>query len=385
MLQRLPFAYATRNLLRDVPRFLQKIAGSAVVVFLVFAAGTFNQGMDSVLSATGSPENVILLSAGSEESVERSEIAVQSESLAAAGIRGIEQVLGTPAISGEVHFMGQLTVPSHQPEQALLRGLTPAAFMVHRKVRLLEGDFPRSGELLVGRLAHHTLGVPEKALEIGQKIEFEGQTLTIAGRFEAPDTVMESEIWMERTDLMTLTQRDSLSCLVLRLEDPAAFSAVDLFTKQRLDLELRAIRESTYYENLSGFYSPIRAMTWVTAALIATGAIFGGFNMLYAAFASRIRELGTLQAIGYTRLAVFISLLQESLLATLSGTLLAAFAAVFLLEGQSVYFSMGTFQLTLTGSVVASALLTGLLLGFLGIIPPAIRCLGAPVPSALRS
>lgn len=385
MLQRLPFAYATRNLLRDVPRFLQKIAGSAVVVFLVFAAGTFNQGMDSLLSATGSPENVILLSAGSEESVERSEIAVQSESLAAAGIRGIEQVLGTPAISGEVHFMGQLTVPGHQPKQALLRGLTPAAFMVHRKVRLLEGDFPRSGELLVGRLAHHTLGVPEKALEIGQKIEFEGQTLTIAGRFEAPDTVMESEIWMERTDLMTLTQRDSLSCLVLRLEDPAAFSAVDLFTKQRLDLELRAIRESTYYENLSGFYSPIRAMTWVTAALIATGAIFGGFNMLYAAFASRIRELGTLQAIGYTRLAVFISLLQESLLATLSGTLLAAFAAVFLLEGQSVYFSMGTFQLTLTGSVVASALLTGLLLGFLGIIPPAIRCLGAPLPSALRS
>lgn len=385
MLQRLPFAYATRNLLRDVPRFLQKIAGSAVVVFLVFAAGTFNQGMDSVLSATGSPENVILLSAGSEESVERSEIAVQSESLAAAGIRGIQQVLGTPAISGEVHFMGQLTVPGQEPAQALLRGLTPAAFMVHRKVRLLEGDFPRSGELLVGRLAHHALGVPEKSLEIGQKIEFEGQSMTVAGRFEAPDTVMESEIWMERTDLMTLTQRDSLSCLVLRLEDPAAFSAVDLFTKQRLDLELRAIRESVYYEKLSGFYSPIRAMTWVTAALIATGAIFGGFNMLYAAFASRIRELGTLQAIGYTRLAVFISLLQESLLATLSGTLLAAFAAVFFLEGQSVYFSMGTFQLTLTGSVVASALLTGLLLGFLGIIPPAIRCLGAPLPSALRS
>jgi ABC-type antimicrobial peptide transport system permease subunit len=184
---------------------------------------------------------------------------------------------------------------------------------------------------------------------------------------------------------MTLTQRDSLSCLVLRLANPAAFSAVDLFTKQRLDLELRAVRESTYYANLSGFYAPIRTMTWVTAALIATGAIFGGFNMLYAAFASRIRELGTLQAIGYTRSAVFLSLLQESLLATLSGTLLAAFAAVFFLEGQSVYFSMGTFHLTLGSGIVTSALLTGVLLGLLGVIPPAIRCLGAPLPAALRS
>lgn len=385
MLQTLPFAYATRNLLRDVPRFLQKIAGSAVVVFLVFAAGAFNRGMDSVLSATGTPENVILLSAGSEESVERSEIAVQSESLAAAGIRGIEQVLGTPAVSGEVHFMGQVGVPDQEPAQGLLRGVTPAAFMVHHKVRVLEGSFPRSGEVLVGQLAHHALGVSAEDLQVGQTIEFEGQSLTVSGRFAAPGTVMESEIWMDRNDLMTLTQRDSLSCLVLRLEDPAAFPAVDLFTKQRLDLELRAIRESAYYANLSAFYGPIRTMTWVTAALIATGAIFGGFNMLYAAFASRIRELGTLQAIGYTRTAVFLSLLQESLLTTLTGTLLAAFAAVFILEGQSVYFSMGTFQLTLSSQVIISGLLTGGLLGLLGMIPPAIRCLGAPLPAALRS
>ena len=65
----LPFAYATRNLLRDIPRLLQKIGGSSVVVFLVLAAGAFNEGMKSVLQASGSANNVILLSAGSEESV----------------------------------------------------------------------------------------------------------------------------------------------------------------------------------------------------------------------------------------------------------------------------------------------------------------------------
>jgi ABC-type antimicrobial peptide transport system permease subunit len=169
------------------------------------------------------------------------------------------------------------------------------------------------------------------------------------------------------------------------LENESAFAAADRFAKQRLDLELSAIRESAYYENLSAFFGPIRAMTWLTAGLIAAGAVFGGFNMLYAAFASRIRELSTLQAIGYTRTAVFISLVQESLLSTLSGTMLAAFLAVWLLEGQTVYFSIGTFFLQLTPGVVIAGLLTGLLLGLMGSIPPAIRCLGTSLPKALRS
>lgn len=381
----LPFAYATRNLLRDPARFAQKVGGSALVVFLVLAAGSFNEGMEEVLSASGSDQNVILLGAGSEESVERSEIAVQTETLAAAGIKGIARNLDIPAISGEVHFMGQLTLPGNEPAQGLLRGITPSAFAVHQKVRLLEGRFPGSGEVIVGRLAHHVVGAGKADMDIGKQIEFEGQRFEIVGIFEAPGTVMESEVWMDRVDLMTLTQRESLSCVVARLENESAFSAADLFAKQRLDLELSAIRESAYYDRVSAFFGPIRAMTWLTAGLIAAGAVFGGFNMLYAAFASRIRELATLQAIGYSRTAVFLSLVQESLLATLSGTMVAAFAAVWLLEGQTVYFSIGTFFLQLTPGVVVAGFATGLLLGLLGSIPPAVRCLGAPLPNALRS
>ena len=384
-LKLLPFGYATRNLLRDVPRFLQKIGGSAVVVFLVLAAGAFNQGMDSVLSASGSPRNVILLGAGSEESVERSEIDVQVESLAAAGVRGVEQRLSQPAVSGEVHFMGKLAVGDAPGEQALLRGITPAAFEVHREVRILEGRFPGSGEVLVGSLAHHVLGVDAAALAIGEVLRFEGQDFRIVGIFQAPGTVMESEVWMDRSDLMTLIQRESLSCVVLRLESPEQFAFADLFAKQRLDLELSALSEESYYAQLSGFFAPIRGMTWLTAGLIAAGAIFGGFNMLYAAFASRIRELATLQAIGYSRTAVFISLVQESLLATLTGTLLAAIGALLILEGQTVYFSIGAFYLTLSSGVILTGLSVGLLLGLCGSIPPAIRCLGAPLPNALRS
>ena len=316
---------------------------------------------------------------------ERGEVDVQVESLAAS-IRGVESRLGQPAVSGEVHFMGELINANGDEQQALLRGITPAAFEVHREARILEGDFPSSLRRCwsaAWRITCSGLRLMSSRLELVSNSK--DKAFIVSGVFEAPGTVMESEVWFDRNDLMTLTQRESLSCVILRLEDPKHFPSADLFAKQRLDLELSAIREVDYYNQLSGFFAPIRSMTWLTAGLIAAGAIFGGFNLLYAAFASRIRELATLQAIGFRRAAVFVSLMQESLLATLSGTLLAAFAAVFLLEGRAVHFSIGTFSLELGSTVIAAGLVMGLLLGVLGAVPPAIRCLGAPLPSTLRS
>ena len=73
----------------------------------------------------------------------------------------------------------------------------------------------------------------------------------------------------------------------------------------------------------SSFFRPIQLMVWTTAILIATGGLLGGLNTMYAAFASRVRELGALQAMGYSRLAVVVSLVQESLLATVAGALAA--------------------------------------------------------------
>ncbi len=75
----LPITYAIRNLFRDPTRLVQTGGGSALVVVLVIAAAALNHGMNGVLEATGSKHNVILLGAGSEESVERSEVHLDAE------------------------------------------------------------------------------------------------------------------------------------------------------------------------------------------------------------------------------------------------------------------------------------------------------------------
>jgi putative ABC transport system permease protein len=381
----LPLTYALRNLFRDKPRLLQTVGGSALVVLLVIAATALNGGMSQVLSASGSEKNVILLGAGSEESIQRSEVSALLGGISEAGVRGVSKTLGRPAASVEIHYMTYLLDKDGRKGQGLFRGVTPRALLVHPEVRVLEGTFPRSGEVMVGRLAWRKLGVPDSSLKPGAEVTIDGSAMTVSGTFAAPGTVMESEVWAALGDLHMLAQRETVSCVVLRMDDPADFSEAELFAQQRLDLELAALRESDYYAALSSFFKPLRVMTWITAGLIAAGAVFGGFNTLYAAFASRIRELATLQAIGYGRGAIFLSLVQESLIACLAGTLLASVTAIFLLDGRTIPFSIGAFTVSVSPQVALAGLATGILLGILGAIPPAIRCLRPPLPTALRS
>ena len=381
----LPLSYAIRNLFRDKSRLAQTVGGSALVVLLVMAAAALNGGMKQVLSASGSPLNAILLGAGSEESIQRSEIAERTSGIASAGVAGVAEKLGARAVSTEIHYMTFLETSGNNKAQALFRGVTPAALMVHPEVRLIEGTFPKAGEIMVGKLAWRRLGVGADQLKPGTPAKLDGSSVAVSGIFAAPGTVMESEIWAPLSDIRMLAQRETVSCVVLRLESPDDFAEADLFSKQRLDLELTALRESDYYARLSQFFKPLRIMTWITAGLVAAGAVFGGLNTLYAAFASRIKELATLQAIGFTRRAILASLIQESLLACLTGTLLASVLAIVFLDGRTIPFSIGAFTVIISPTVAVIGLATGVLLGLLGALPPAIRCLKPPLPTALRS
>jgi putative ABC transport system permease protein len=381
----LPLSYAVRNLFRSKVRLLQTIGGSALVVLLVMAAVAINDGMKRVLSASGSPHNVILVGAGSEESIQRSEVADRAGGIAEAAVPGISETLGVRAVSSEIHYMSYLDLGDGGRRQAVFRGVTPQALHVHPEVRLTAGSFPTAGQLMAGRLAWRKLGLAEADLMPGRQVVLDGQPMTISGTFAAPGTVLESELWATLGDLRVLAKRETISCVVLRLDDPADFAEADLFAKQRLDLELSALRESDYYARLSSFFKPLRVMTWITAGLIAAGAVFGGINTLYAAFASRVREMATLQAIGFGRGALLASLVQESTLACLCGTLLASITALLLLDGRTVPFSIGAFTLEIGPGVALTGILTGLFLGLLGALPPAIRCLKPALPVALRS
>lgn len=398
----LPFDYAVRNLGRSTPRLVLSVFGSALVVLLVLAAAAFVRGMGTSLAVSGATENVILLGAGSEDAIERSEIQAVTTGLVAATVDGIRTRAGVAFASPQVHVMlpvqteGEAKAAAERGDeggqaartQLLVRGITPAALLVHDRVRLVEGRMPEPGadEVMLGAMVGAAMGVPEGELAVGKNLMLDGRPWRIVGRFAAPATVMEGEAWTSLPAIMTATKRTTISCVVLTLDpERAEFADIALFTKTRPDLELAAISEREYYARLGAFFDPIKFVAWVTAGLIGLGGLLGGLNTMFAAFASRVRELGTLQSLGFRRVAIAISLIQETMLASTAGSLLACAAAIALLDGLAVRFSMGAFGLIVDSSVVIAGLVAGAVLGLFGSIPPAVRCLRLPIPTALKS
>ena len=384
----LPFEYAARNLGRSPLRLVLSVSGSVLVVLLVLAAGGFVIGMQSSLKVSGDESNTIILGAGSEESIERSEIPMRTSGIVGASVGGIRTRAGVEAISPEIHLALPIALSeSDEPGKlAVVRGVEPSAFLVHDDVIVTSGRLPVPGlnQIAVGRVAAIGLGFDPPETILGQAFQLDDEEYEAVGLLAANGGVIEGEFWIPLTDLLVTAQRNSLSCLVVRRET-ATPGDLEAFAAQRLDLELISMEETDYYAALAAFFRPVQWMVIVTAILIAMGGVLGGLNTMYAAFASRVREIGSLQTLGYSRSAIMISLIQESILATSIGAIIACGLGWWLLDGLVVQFSMGAFGIDVTATVFALGLVAGLLLGLVGAMVPAWRCLVKPIPEALRS
>jgi putative ABC transport system permease protein len=384
----LPFDYAARNAGRNPVRSILMTLGVAAVVFLVILMGSFVQSMAATMRSTGEPLNVMIVGLGSEDFVEQSEISAAVPSIVTAAVDSIATMHGKPLASPEIMHSAIIALPGHtiseEAHKILVRGITDAAFLVHPQIFITEGNAPGAGEILVGNLAATRLNVPEEALAVGNKLTFENQTWTISGRFSAPGTAFDAEIWAPLEELKIQTKRTTYSTVVVRLKSAKDFSDIDFFTKQRLDLELAAVKEVVYYEGLAQFFKPVQIMGWIMAVLIVISGLFGGLNVMIAAIAGRTKELACLETLGYSRRAIVVALLQESLLQAGTGTLLSVLLASVLLHGSAVRFTMGAVQLEMTPVVLAAGMVSGLSLALFGTLIPAMRFARRPLIDQLR-
>jgi ABC-type lipoprotein release transport system permease subunit len=207
----------------------------------------------------------------------------------------------------------------------------------------------------------------------------------VSGRFAAVGSALEAEIWCPLDDLQAATRRQDYSLVALGLAPGSSFADVDEFCKERLDLELAATAETDYYAGLRRYYGPVRALAWAVAALVAGAGVFAGMNAMYGSVLGRVRELATLQTLGFPRRALVLSLIQEAVLLAAAAGLLAAGLAVTLANGLAVRFTMGAFMLRIDGAALLAGAATGLAIGVVGAVPPAWQALRLPVVDGLKS
>ena len=381
----LPWEYGVRNLARRPVRTALTLVALATVVMLVFVVVGFIRGLEQSLAVSGDENVMLVYSVNSEENIENSSIAARTPSLLAASLDSTVQRFGVMHVSPELYLGTRVKTEESDGGLGLVRGVSISAPLVRRSVRLVEGDWPGDGEVMVGRLAAAKLGSSSSALTIGKSVDFEGQSWKISGRFAAGGAAYESEIWCPLANFQTATRRQDLSLVAMLLAPDSSAAEVELFCKERTDLELRAIRETGYYALLQQHYKPVRLLAWLVVAMVTGAGIFAGLNMMYGAVAGRIREIATLQAIGYRRRAILLSLVQEGVLLAAAGSLLSGGLALTMINGMAVRFTMGAFTLRIDSVAILIGCGVGLLLGVVGALPPAMKALRATVATSLKA
>ena len=381
----LPWEYAIRNLFRRPLRTCLTFAGMTTVIVLIFVVVGFISGLEQSLVVSGDPRTAIIFSLGMGENLEYSSIPMRTNALVPASVSGIQERYGEKYVSPELYLGTMVGAGGGEPTMGLVRGVTQPVLFVRRLVEFEEGDWPVTGEVIVGRMVAAKLGATPEQVSVGKLITFEGRDWRISGVFSAGGAAFESEIWCRLDDLQQAMKRQDLSIVAVTIAPGGDFGDIDLFCKERLDLELQTMLETDYYASLQRDYGPVRWLAWLVVLLVSGAGVFAGLNTMYGSVVGRIRELATLQTVGFVRRSIVVSLIQEGVLLAASASLLAALIALLFVNGAAVRFTMGAFPLRVDSVALLIGCVVGLLLGFLGAIPPAIRALRVPVVEGLKA
>jgi putative ABC transport system permease protein len=373
----LPLAYLLRNLLRRRVRTAVTIGGVAATTMLVIAMHAFAEGMTTAATGSARDDTVVLLGVSAEVDLVRSVIPRGSAEVAAASAPGVLTDGDQRAASVELHIATR-----NGSQVGLLRGITPAAYLVH-EVTVVAGREPREPfEIMVGALAGARMGLSADQLAIGSKLPLERREFTIVGHFAAPGTVYEAELWARLPDLMLATKREDVSCIVLRLEKAESLPDVRLFAARRVDLEITAMPERDLMQAAARSLAPIAALArWMAVLAVVAGA-FACANTMFAAVLARTRELATLRALGYAPAAVAMGLVQESAMVAFAGGALGILLALAVGD-ISLRYPMGALLLEPNVQSRAIGLGAALVSGLLGGIVPAVRAVRLPLIDAL--
>ena len=155
-------------------------------------------------------------------------------------------------------------------------------------------------------------------------------------------------------------------------------------------MQLQAVQERKYYEDQAGPLSSIlRSMAQVVAFIMGIGAVFGAMNKMYAIVAARTREIGTLRALGFSRRAILLSFVIESVFLALLGGAVGCLLALPMNgfstgTGQTQSFSEIAFAFRITPGIVMAGMGFAALMGLVGGLLPAVRGARLPITSALR-
>jgi len=265
-----------------------------------------------------------------------------------------------------------------------LVGYTAGVDLVEPDVKPIAGRWyrPALHELMVS----DPIRKMYKGMEVGSHISLRGTDWTIVGVFSGNNTLGDSLLRADADTVMAAFGRNTYQQVNLVLDSPGV---LDRFKKALADNPAIAVDVKTvaddFKENFGQLNQLLDFVAYFVGGVMASGAIFGALNSLYASVDARRREIATLRAIGFNGRSVITSVLAESLVLSVPGALLGAGISWLLFSGNVVSTGGLIFHLSVTGRVFLVSMVWALVIGLIGGSLPAWRAAHVPVATALRA
>jgi len=362
---------------------LVTVIGVTVVVGVLVSLLAIREGASIFSGRTSRPDTVDVISRGATSTAQsvltRDALAVVEN---APGVKHAPD--GRPYVVATTFVSVDVFKKNGKRGTVYLVGFSPGAALVQSNVKIIEGRQYRP--------AVHEVTVADpvrrmyKNMDIGSHLTLNGTEWTIVGVFAGNDTIGDSVMRADADTVMSAFNRTTYQSANVRLESPAAFQKFKdaLTTNPAIAVEVRTAAQSMK-DNFGQLDSLLDFVAYFVGAVMASGAVFGALNSLYASVDARRREIATLRAIGFNSAPILVSVLIEGMVLALPGAFFGAFVAWLLFNGNVVDVSGLIFKLTVTPHLLVISVFWALAIGLIGGSLPALRAARQPVATALRA
>jgi putative ABC transport system permease protein len=348
---KVPLSYLVRNLTVRWRTTLMTALAFVMVISLLTVMMAFVNGMYRLTQASGQPGNVMVMADGATD--ESFSNLAPPDMADLENQPGVLRENGHPLCSRETYVV--VTQPMENPVPGRpsrrflqVRGVDESAMSgrVHglelysggrwlSEAGIRESADPKSTsapliEAVLGEGVAHVLAGDRKRkadsaptserLDVGDIFTLGDRGWLVVGVLKSAGSTFDSEIWAKRSMIGPMFGKDTYSSLVLRTAGPVeARRLKEYFNNGYKKAAVLAQVETDYFDNLAGTNRQFLFAIGFVTVVMAIGGVMGVMNTMFAAVSNRVKDIGVLRLMGYSRTQIMLSFLLESLLIAMVG------------------------------------------------------------------
>jgi putative ABC transport system permease protein len=345
---------AWRNLLRRPTRTLLTVTGLGVAVAAFVALVGISDGFERSFVGLYHDRQVELIVQRASNSSELNRQIDPSRRGRIQEIPGVKEVF--PGL------MDVISLDEYDLSAVIVVGWEPGSRLLNR-LEIIDGQSLALGnhkEAIIGSTLAANTG-----LKVGDKFPMYGERVEVKGIYDGHNVFENGGLFVSLDDLQRMMNTKLVTVFSISLEhpdDPAESAAVARRVEE-MDSSLLALPAADFVNNIQQI-KLARGVAWAVSAIAVVIGAIGMLNTMVMSVAERVREIGTLRAIGWTKRRVMSIIFCESILLSVGGAALGTVAAIGLTKFLSgFHVTSGLIQGRIAPYVMVQGVLVSIFIG----------------------